>query len=91
MTFMDGVQYLTGVGMIAGFGSQLLYKPESFAKHGYSKPPAYVVIPFVIIGILMLVVNAAGFEFLCWLLLPMACWADQRLSRLRPRTLRPAR
>ncbi len=66
MTFMDGVQYLTGVGMIAGFGSQFLYKPETFAKHGFPKPPAQVLIPFVIVGILMLVVNAAGFEFLAW-------------------------
>ncbi|NUQ52861.1 MAG: hypothetical protein HUU19_09220 [Phycisphaerales bacterium] len=91
MTVMDGVQYLTGVGMIAGFGSQLLYKPETFAKHGSPKPPKHVVIPLVIMGILTLVVNAAGFEFLCLLSFPMACWADQRLSRLRPRALSPAR
>jgi len=90
MTFMDGVQYLTGVGMIAGFGSQFLYKPESFAKHGYSKPPAYVVIPFVIIGILMLVVNAVGFEFLCLVSLPLSFWAIRRMSELKRRSTRPA-
>lgn len=90
MTFMDGVQYLTGVGMIAGFGSQLLYKPETFAKHGQPKPPAHVVIPFVIMGILMLVVNAAGFEFLCLLSFPLSFWASSRMTELKRRSTRPA-
>ncbi|MCC6229646.1 MAG: hypothetical protein IT432_10505 [Phycisphaerales bacterium] len=90
MTLMDGIQYATGIGMIAGFGSQLLYKPEAFAKRGTVKPPVHIVIPFIVLGILILFVNAEGFEFLCYLALPMSFWAISRMSALNRRTVQPS-
>lgn len=55
MTFMDGVQYLTGVGMILGCAKSLFASPAAYAKLGLPKPPHWLHLFFLTWGVLALV------------------------------------
>ncbi len=55
MTFMDGVQVLTGVCMILGCARSLFAGPAEYAKFGFSKPPLWVHLFFLTWGVLAFV------------------------------------
>lgn len=55
MTFMDGIQYLTGVSMFLVCARSFFTSPATYAKLGLPKPPFWLYLFFLTWGVLALV------------------------------------
>lgn len=80
MTFMDGIQYLTGVGMFLGSARSFFTSPATYARLGLPKPPLWLYFFFLAWGVLALVLPNDVYIKVCLLLVYVGGFIGRRWS-----------